>query len=149
MRTAILLIACGAVSLCATGASAQTKHHRATVAAYDASALQSMPLTVNRRSWLDPGPVSPAGKGPSYMAATTQFSRDQQQIVNPDRFGNDVMQGQPYVPGRTVPVVEFSTLPAGGVTVDNTIGYQNYYYNSTSPELPRQASVVPFLQEEQ
>ena len=138
-----------ALAICGSDASAQTRHKRVVVAAYDTDSLQSLPLTVNRRSWLDPGPASTAQRGPSYVAATTQFSRDQQQIINPDRFGNDVLQGQPYVPGRTVPVVEFSTLPAGGVSVDNTIGYQNYAFDPAAPQVPSEPAVVPFLQQEQ
>jgi hypothetical protein len=131
-----------AVGLCASDASAQPRRHRVVVAT-DTGISDSIPLTVNRRSWLDPGPVSSVGKGPSYVAASTQFSRDQEQIINPDKFGNDVLQGQPYVPGRSVPVVEFSTTPAGHVNVDNTLGYQNYYFSPTPPDVPREAAAVP------
>ena len=133
-----------AIAIFSGDTSAQTRKHR-IVTVTDTGISQSIPLTVNRRSWLDPGPVSSAGKGPSYIAATTEFSRDQEQIINPDRFGNDVLQGQPYVPGRSVPVVEFSTTPAGHVTIDNTLGYQNYYFNPRRPtRLGRPAAIPVF-----
>ena len=141
------LIASAAIAaVCISGyagdASAKIRKHR-VVPVTDAGLSDSIPLTVNRRSWLDPGPVSSVDKGPSYIAATTQFSRDQEQIINPDKFGNDVLQGQPYVPGRSVSVIDFSTTPAGHVRVDDTLGYQNYYFNPTPSDLPRQAAAIP------
>ncbi len=142
MRTLIISAVAAGVAIAgfSAEASAQTRRHRiATVT--DTGISESIPLTVNRRSWLDPGPS--VAKGPNYVTATTQFHRDQEQIINPDRFGNDVLQGQPYVPGRTVPVVEFSTTPAGHVVVDNTLGYQNYYFNPAPPDAPVHPAAIP------
>ena len=97
----------------------------------------AIPLTVNRRSWLDPGNAvsTTQGAGPSYIAANTVFNKTQDRIFAPDKFGNDVIQGQPYVPGRTQPVVEGSTLPDGRVVVDNVLLPQNFYLNPT-PDVP-------------
>ncbi len=119
-----LLLAGVAVAGVASGASAQGRHHTYVMAAND---LNSLPLTVNRRSWLDPGNSAPAGggNGPAYMQATTaEFAKTPDRIYAPDKFGNSALPGQPYVPGRSVPVVSFSTTPAGGYDVDNVLHYQ-------------------------
>jgi hypothetical protein len=160
MRTTIatLLLASAALSIAGMGASAQTRRHHAvrsqTIEAYDTSSLNSLPLTVNRRSWLDSGNVVHSGStslgGQSYMAASTQFNKTPDRVYAPDTFGNDVMTGQPYVPGRSVHLVEFSSLPNGGATLDNVIGRQNYYFNPASPQAPspsRAAEVPVFPQE--
>ena len=144
MRILLMSAAMAAVAItgCSDAASAKPRKHR-ILPVTDAGLSESIPLTVNRRSWLDPGPVSSVDKGPNYVAASTQFSRDQEQIINPDKFGNDVLQGQPYVPGRSVSVVDFSTTPAGHVVIDDTLGFQNYYFNPTPPDAPRQAAAIP------
>ncbi len=134
---ASLLLAGIAVVAATSDGSAQVRRHKVVrgpsrvVAA--SSGIESLPLTVNRRSWLDPGPVASQGTGTAYVAASTQFARTQDRIFSPDKFGNDVIIGQPYVPGRTVPVAEFSTYPNGTATVDNLIGPQNYYFNPAGP----------------
>jgi hypothetical protein len=124
MRAVItsLLLAGVATAALSGPVSAQGRKHAYVVAQND---LNSLPLTVNRRSWLDPGNSAPNGSGgPAYMTATTQFAKTPDQIYAPDRFGNSALPGQPYVPGRTVPVVSFSTTPAGGYYVDNVLHYQ-------------------------
>lgn len=130
--TAIVLAGV-AVTAVTADASAQTRRRARvldrTLLAQDTSSLNSLPLTVNRRSWLDPGnSVAKGGaNGPSYVTATTaQFAKTQDKIFAPDKFGNDTLQGQPYVPGRTLPVVSFSTAPNGAVLVDNVYHYQPY-----------------------
>lgn len=117
-----LVLAGVAVTGFAADASAKDRHHAYVYAAND---LNSLPLTVNRRSWLDPGNAAPAGSGgPAYVSATTEFAKTPDQIYAPDKFGNAALPGQPYVPGRTVPVVSFSTTPEGGYYVDNVLHYQ-------------------------
>lgn len=138
MRKTFVSLALAAVAVTAVTPDAFAqgrRHYRAAAVAQDYSD-SGIPLTVNRRSWLDPGTAVSQGSGPAYVSASTQFAKTQDQIFAPDRFGNDVIRGQPYVPGRTVPVVEFSSLPNGGVVVDNTIGYQNYYFNPTPSRPP-------------
>lgn len=134
---ASLLLAGVAVVAVTADGSAQTSRRkivRAQAPRYQAaSGIESLPLTVNRRSWLDPGPVAPKGSGTAYVAASTQFAKSQDQIFAPDKFGNSEIIGQPYVPGRTVPLAEFSTYPNGAVTLDNVLGPQNYYFNPTGP----------------
>lgn len=126
MRTIItsLLLAGAALTAITAEASAQTRHRTYVLAAND---LNSLPLTVNRRSWLDPGNSAPNGSGgPAYMAATTQFAQTPDHVFAPDKFGNSALPGQPYVPGRTVPVVSFVTTPNGDAYVDNVLHYQPY-----------------------
>lgn len=146
-----LLAAALAASAFSAEASARPRHHRApAVTTIDESGdINSIPLTVNRRSWLDPGPTAPVGTGNKYMTANTgEFIQQPIQTQRPDDFGRDALPGQPYVPGRSYPTVEFSTLPNGGVDVANTLLPQNYDFNpapsrppenyqpSFSPELP-------------
>lgn len=112
------------VGLSASGeATAKPRHHRVTVVAEND--IQSLPLTVNRRSWLDPGNAAPAGGGvgPSYVQATGSLARTIDRTYT-DKFGNSIDRGAPYVPGRPVPVVSFETLPNGGYDVDNVLHYQ-------------------------
>ena len=117
-----LLLAGVAITAVASDASAQGRHRTYVYAAND---LNSLPLTVNRRSWLDPGNAAPNGNGgPAYMTATTQFAKTPDHIYAPDKFGNSALPGQPYVPGRSVPVVSFVTTPDGGGYVDNVLHYQ-------------------------
>ena len=105
---------------------------------------EAIPLTVNRRSWLDSGNAVSTTQtaGPSYIADSTVFNKTQDRIFAPDGFGNDVIKGPPYVPGRTQPVVEFSSRRDGGVDVDNVLFPQNFYFNPT-PELPPRVGTLP------
>ena len=125
----------GAVAGMAPDAFAQRR--RAPVLPEATDLGERIPLTVNRRSWLDPGnAVSTTGNfGPSYVAANTAFNRTQDRIFAPDGFGNDVIRNPPDVPGRSQPVVQGSTLPNGQIVVDNVLLPQNYYFNPT-PDLP-------------
>ena len=132
-----LLLAGLAVTAFAGEASAKKRHHATVLPAAEVIDSTSIPLTVNRRSWLDPGNAvsTTQGAGPSYVADQTVFNKTQDRIFAPDRFGNAEIQGQPYVPGRTQPVIEFSSLPNGGTVVNNVLLPQNYYFNP-APALP-------------
>jgi hypothetical protein len=109
---ASLLVAGLALSLATEGAAAKTRHRVAPRVSPDG--YIELPLTVNKRSFLDPGPVAPVGTGANYVAASTIFNRTPDQNFDTARFGNTALPGQPYVPGRTVPVVEFGTGPRVG-----------------------------------
>jgi hypothetical protein len=126
MRTMIIsmLVASAVVSLGAFDASAKPKHHH-VVPQYVDEETHELPLTVNKRSFLDPGPVAPVGTGTNYMSANTIYNKTPDQITNPDQYGNDTMKGQPYIPGRTVPVAEFATGPnVGDLYSGPILGYQ-------------------------
>ncbi len=132
-------------------AAAKPKKHAAkaqAVSSLDASGLNSVPLTVNRRSWLDSGNAvssSSNGGGQAYLAASTEFNRTEDRIIDPDKFGNDVIKGQPYVPGRSVAVVDFDTERNGKPHVDDFLGEQNYYFNPAPPQIPNLPAAIPFF----
>ena len=118
--------------------SAQTRRRHAPAAAGEPVDLgSSVPLTVNRRSWLDSGNAvsSRGGAGPSYVAANTILNKTQDQIFAPDRFGNDVIQGPPYVPGRSQPVIEGSLPASGRPIIDNVLVPQNFSFDP-APSVP-------------
>ena len=135
------LLLAGVAVLGITADAAAAKSHRRTAPLPVATDTDidsgSIPLTVNRRSWLDPGNAvsTTQNYGPSYVAANTIYNRTQDRIFAPDGFGNDVIKGQPYVPGRSQPVVEGSVLPDGRVAVDNVLLPQNFYLNP-APSVP-------------
>ena len=69
-------------------------------------------------------------------ANTGEFIRTPDQTIDPSKFGNSSLPGQPYIPGRSYPVVEFSTTPNGRVDVANELLPQNYYFNPAPPQVP-------------
>lgn len=149
-KTIVSLIVAGmAISAFGADASAQTRRkHRKVVArpavtepvlaeSYDVGS--DIPLTVNRRSWLDVGNVVPRNNGAlggqSYVQANTILHQTQDRIFAPDGFGNDVIKGQPYIPGRSHPVIEGSILPNGQPVVDTALLPQNFYFHP-APSVP-------------
>jgi hypothetical protein len=58
------------------------------------------PLTVTKRSFLDPGPVGSLGSTSRYMTATTYYSRTADQNFLKSEFGNEVLPAPLEVPGR-------------------------------------------------
>ena len=141
----VLLAGVAAVAL-TSGVSAQSRKHARVIEAYDTTSLNA--LTVNRRSWLDSGNTVHSGSvngGQSYVAASTIYNKTPDHAFQPDGFGNDVINGQPYIPGPSHPLVEFSSASNGVPIVENVLGAQNYYFNPTPPDAPRQAAIVdPF-----
>lgn len=99
-----------AICLLAANASAATKpshhHMHPHVFVYRDS---RPPLTVNKRSWLDPGPVVPVGSMQSYVTETTGFNQTPDEAYFPSRFHEDVLPRPLYPTGRPVPVVDFWT----------------------------------------
>lgn len=99
----LAIMASGAIS----GAMAATKPHRhhPRVVFVDAQP----PLTVNKRSWLDPGPVAPQGTDQRYVVEGTRFAQEPDQYAYPSRQREDVLPRPFNVPGTMTPLVEFST----------------------------------------
>ncbi len=107
-KTSIVLAA--AMIGCMTSADAQTyrtpRNHRPVVARYS---NERPPLTVNKRSFLDPGPVVPVGSMSNYVTMNTVFHQTPDQNFLRSAFGNEVLPGPFSVPGRPRPVLEFAT----------------------------------------
>jgi hypothetical protein len=99
-----------ALAVMATVADAQharqpARHHaRVRIAHYPAP-----PLTVRRRSFLDPGNVVPVGSLSNYMIDNTIFIRTPDQNFARSKFGNETLPGPFDLPGRQEPIFEFST----------------------------------------
>lgn len=105
-----IVLAAAALAAFTASANAQTKprhRHHPQVAEryYD----ERPPLTVNRRSFLDPGPVVPVGSLSNYVTANTIFNRTPDQIYARSLFGNELLPWPLEVPGRPSPVFEFET----------------------------------------
>jgi hypothetical protein len=111
-RITIVFVAAAFAALTAT-ASAQTqtqtqvRTHRSRVATTYYG--ERPPLTVNRRSFLDPGPAVPVGSMSNYVTANTIFNRTPDQNFARSKFGNETLPWPLEVPGRPSPLVEFET----------------------------------------
>ena len=113
-----LVVAAAALATFTANASAQTtthRHHPRVVERHHHPhvAVQYIderpPLTVNRRSFLDPGPVVPVGSMSSYMTENTFFNRTPDQYFLKSEFGNEVRPQPLEVPGRAEPIIEWET----------------------------------------
>ena len=84
--TASLVLAAGVAS--AQTSKKKVHHYRypAPVAANDG--IVRPPLTVNKRSFLDPGPAVPVGSESNYMVQNTYFVRTPDQNFERSKFGN-------------------------------------------------------------
>ena len=106
----MLSAAAAAMLAVMASAGAQTdrprRHHRVVAAQYG---NERPPLTVNKRSFLDPGPVVPVGSMSNYVTMNTVFHQTPDQNFARSEFGNEVLPGPLSVPGRPSPVVEFFT----------------------------------------
>jgi hypothetical protein len=104
-----IMLAAAAFAVLTATASAQTarhpRHPRVAERYYD----ERPPLTVNRRSFLDPGPVVPVGSMSNYVTQNTLFGRTSDQYFLKSQFGNEVLPAPLEVPGRRGPVIEFET----------------------------------------
>jgi hypothetical protein len=92
-------------SFAATDAAKKPSHPRGHVLVYS----DQPPLTVNKRSWLDPGPVAPQGSQENYVVESTGFNKTPDQYYAPSRFGGETLPRPFYPTGRPQPVVEFWT----------------------------------------
>ncbi|TAL79142.1 MAG: hypothetical protein EPN75_09795 [Beijerinckiaceae bacterium] len=100
-------IASAALALAIEPAAARPKHHHPRH--HHAYISNQPPLTVNKRSWLDPGNVVPVGSESRYMSASTYFVQTPDQAYFPSGFHEDAMPRPLYVPGSMTPLVTFST----------------------------------------
>ena len=57
-------------------------------------AVESRPLTVNKRSWLEPGNVVAVGTQNSYLLANTTLNQPVYNSYIPARFGQSTLPGQ-------------------------------------------------------
>lgn len=93
----------------APAALAAHKHHHRYYAPETVYSSEEPPLTVNKRSWLDPGNVVPQGSEQNYVTANTSFNQTPDQVYFPSRFQEDNLPRPLYPTGRPRPVVEFWT----------------------------------------
>ena len=105
-----IVLAAAALAAFTASANAQAKpHHRHYPRVAAGYRDERPPLTVNRRSFLDPGPVVPVGSLSNYVTANTIFNRTPDQVFARSLFGNELLPWPLEVPGRPQPVVEFET----------------------------------------
>jgi hypothetical protein len=69
------------------------------------------PLTVNKRSFLDPGPVVPVGTMQNYVTVSTIYNRTPDQVAQRSKYGNETLPWPLEIPGRASPIYEFETPP--------------------------------------
>lgn len=112
----LALTASGVIALAGTsGALASPKHHHHYahyVHHYAPAHVYSSdepPLTVNKRSWLDPGNVVPQGSEENYVTANTGFNQTPDETNFPSRFEEDNLPHPLYPTGRPKPLVDFWT----------------------------------------
>lgn len=107
--SALIAIGCAAALAAPGAAIAKTKHrtyhHQPAPYVYNDP---RPPLEVNRRSWLDPGPVVPQGSMERYVQANTVLNLTPDQMYT-GRFGNETLPRRFQLPMRQEPVVEFWT----------------------------------------
>ncbi len=110
-NTATIMIAGAAVAALTASAPAQAKarHHRYPQQVAQRYYDERPPLTVNQRSFLDPGPVVPVGSMSNYVTANTIFNRTPDQVFLKSQFGNETLPAPLEVPGRPQPIFEFET----------------------------------------
>ncbi len=103
-----IVLAAALAALAGANAQAQPRHHhrqQLAVRTHD----ERPPLTVNRRSFLDPGPAVPVGSMSNYVTANTIFNRTPDQIFARSSFGNDRLPQPLEIPARTAPLIEFES----------------------------------------
>lgn len=104
-----ILAAAAILASLTAAASAQGPSNRHPPRAAEQYADERPPLTVNKRSFLDPGPVPPINHGPNYVTQNTTFAQTADQNFLKSQFGNEVLPSPLEVPGRPQPILEFET----------------------------------------
>src|ERR1700704_1839103 len=100
-NTVSIVLAAAAMAAFTPPADAQTKpRHRHPQQVAEPYNDERPPLTVNRRSFLDPGPAVPVGSMSHYVTANTIFNRTPDQIYARSSFGNDRLPQPPEGLGR-------------------------------------------------
>jgi hypothetical protein len=109
-RLATFVLTAAALAAASPSVSAQTKakQKRSPVVAHYAG--EAPPLTVKRRSFLDPGPVVPVGSMSNYVTVSTVLSRTQDQTFKRSYFGNESLPAPLEIPARTEPLIVFEPL---------------------------------------
>ncbi len=102
-----LVLAAGVASAQVTKKKVHHYRYPAPLAANDD--IVRPPLTVNKRSFLDPGPAVPVGSESNYMVQNTYFARTPDQNFARSKFGNEALPQPLEVPGRPQPILEFET----------------------------------------
>jgi hypothetical protein len=90
-------------------ANAQTTRNRRHPPVIKQYYNERPPLTVNKRSFLDPGPVVPVGSMSNYVSTITVFGKTPDQNFANSEFGNEVLPRPFSAPGRPSPILEFAT----------------------------------------
>jgi hypothetical protein len=104
-----VILAAAALATLTASANAQTARHRHRPQVAATYHDERPPLTVNRRSFLDPGPMVPVGSLSNYVTANTIFNRTFDQSYALSQFGNDRLPLPLEVSGRPQPVLVFET----------------------------------------
>lgn len=104
-----IVLSAAAIATLTASATAQTRPHRHGPQVAAQYPDERPPLTVNRRSFLDPGPMVPVGSMSNYMTANTIFNRTFDQNYARSLFGNERLPWPLEVSGRPQPVLEFET----------------------------------------
>lgn len=112
---AILASTAAALAAASGGAFAQsqsrTKPHRSPLVQQFAN--EAPPITVKKRSFLDPGPVVPVGSMSNYVAVSTIFNRTEDQTFKRSLYGNEALPAPLEIPARAQPLVVFEPLDTG------------------------------------
>jgi hypothetical protein len=103
-----LAVTASAVAVSGACAQTQTKRQRSPVV--DQYANEAPPLTVKKRSFLDPGPVVPVGSMSNYVTVSTTFNRTEDQTFAKSFFGNEALPAPLEIPDRGQPLVTFEPL---------------------------------------
>jgi hypothetical protein len=96
-------VACAGLVLGASLAEAQTRN----------KTREAPPLTIQPRSFLDPGPIVPVGSTNRYMSAVTTLATPVYSNTGPADFGYNALPRRFDPPGRPQPIAEFSTGNGG------------------------------------
>ena len=104
-----IVLAAAALAAFTAAANAQTTRHRHHTRVAEPYNDERPPLTVNRRSFLDPGPAVPVGSMSNYVTANTIFNRTPDQIFDKSAFGNELLPQPLEIPARAGPLIEFET----------------------------------------
>src|SRR2546425_12722177 len=105
-----IVLAAAPLATFPAAANAQAKprpRHSAQVA--ERYYAERPPLTVTKRSFLDPGPAVPVGSMSNYVTASTIFNRTPDQIFARSAFGNELLPWPLEIPARAGPLIEFET----------------------------------------
>jgi hypothetical protein len=109
-NTVSIVLAAAAMAAFTASADAQTKpRHRHPPQVAEPYNDERPPLTVNRRSFLDPGPAVPVGSMSNYVTANTIFNRTPDQLFDKSAFGNELLPSPLEIPARAGPLIEFET----------------------------------------